>query len=155
VTNQYRVPMSSPDITDAEKEAIMAVLQTRFLSMGSQYLAFEDAVSKRIGVKHAISVNSGTAGLHLCVKAADIGAGDIVLTSPFSFTASSNVLLYENVIPVFVDVDPRSGNIDPVQLAQAARDLRAEPEGQQDILLCKALCISIKNSSQAQSVMIV
>ncbi len=117
--------MSSPDITDAEKEAIMTVLQTRFLSMGSQYLAFEDAVSKRIGVKHAISVNSGTAGLHLCVKAADIRAGDIVITTPFSFIASSNVLLYENAIPVFVDVDPRSGNINPDQLAQAARDIRA------------------------------
>jgi len=116
--------MSSPDITNDEIDAIMAVLQTRFLSMGSEYLAFEDAVSKRIGVKHAISVNSGTAGLHLCVKAADIGAGDLVITTPFSFTASSNVLLYENAIPIFVDVDPRSGNIDPDQLAQAARDLK-------------------------------
>lgn len=122
---QYRVPMSSPDITNDEIDAIMAVLQTRFLSMGSEYIAFEDAVSERLGVKHAISVNSGTAGLHLCVKAADIGAGDIVITTPFSFTASSNVLLYENAIPVFVDVDPRSGNIDPSQLAQAARDLKA------------------------------
>jgi dTDP-4-amino-4,6-dideoxygalactose transaminase len=117
--------MSSPDITNDEIDAIMAVLQTRFLSMGSEYLAFEGAVANRIGAKHAISVNSGTAGLHLCVRAADIGAGDIVITTPFSFTASSNVLLYENAIPVFVDVDPRSGNIDPDQLAQAAHDLEA------------------------------
>jgi dTDP-4-amino-4,6-dideoxygalactose transaminase len=117
--------MSSPDITNDEIDAIMAVLQTRFLSMGSEYLSFEGAVANRIGAKHAISVNSGTAGLHLCVRAADIGAGDIVITTPFSFTASSNVLLYENAIPVFVDVDPRSGNIDPDQLAQAAHDLEA------------------------------
>jgi perosamine synthetase len=123
--DKYRVPMSSPDITDAEKKAVMAVLQTRFLSMGSEYLAFEKAVAEKMGVKHAISVNSGTAGLHLCIKAANIGAGDLVITTPFSFTASSNVLLYENAIPVFVDVDPRSGNIDPNQLAQAARDLKA------------------------------
>jgi dTDP-4-amino-4,6-dideoxygalactose transaminase len=120
--------MSSPDITDDEIDAIMAVLQTRFLSMGSEYLAFEDAVAERNGVQHAISVNSGTAGLHLCVRAADIGPGDIVITTPFSFTASSNVLLYENAIPVFVDVDPLSGNIDPEQLTQAAYDLKAGGE---------------------------
>jgi dTDP-4-amino-4,6-dideoxygalactose transaminase len=117
--------MSSPDITDAERNAIMAVLNTRFLSMGPEYRSFEDAVANRIGVKHAITVNSGTAGLHLCVRAADISAGDLVITTPFSFMASSNVLLYEKAHPVFVDVDPLSGNIDPDKLAQAARDLTA------------------------------
>jgi dTDP-4-amino-4,6-dideoxygalactose transaminase len=115
--------MSSPDITNAERDAVMAVLQTPFLSMGPEYLAFEDAVAEMIGVRHAIAVHSGTAGLHLCVRAAGIGAGDIVLTTPFSFMASSNVLLYEKALPVFVDVDPASGNIDPDQLAQAARDI--------------------------------
>ncbi|MGD8455305.1 MAG: DegT/DnrJ/EryC1/StrS family aminotransferase [Anaerolineales bacterium] len=125
MTHQYRVPMSSPDITDAERNAVAAVLETPFLSMGPEYLAFEGAVTELIGVKHAIAVHSGTAGLHLCVRAMGIESGDIVLTSPFSFMASSNVLLYENALPVFVDVDPSTGNIDPNQLAQAVRDLMA------------------------------
>lgn len=117
------VPMSSPDLTDAERQAVLAVLQTPNLSMGPQIDAFETAFQSYTGLKHAISVNSGTSGLHLCVRAAGIGPGDLVLTTPFSFVASTNVLLFEQAVPVFVDVDPRSGNMDPVMTAQAARDL--------------------------------
>jgi perosamine synthetase len=117
--------MSSPDITDAERKAVAAVLETPLLSMGPEYLAFEEAVAHMIGANHAIAVHSGTAGLHLCVRATEIGVGDIVLTTPFSFMASSNVLLYEKALPVFVDVDPLTGNIDSDRLAQAARDLMA------------------------------
>lgn len=117
------VPMSSPDLTDAERQAVMAVLQTPNLSMGPQIDAFEAAFQSYTGLKHAISVNSGTSGLHLCVRAAGIGPGDLVLTTPFSFVASTNVLLFEQAVPIFVDVDPRSGNMDPVMTAQAARDL--------------------------------
>jgi dTDP-4-amino-4,6-dideoxygalactose transaminase len=115
--------MSSPDLTDAERQAVMAVLQTPNLSMGPQIGAFEKAMAAYSGAKHAVAVNSGTAGLHLCVRAAGIAAGDLVLTTPFSFVASTNVLLFENAVPVFVDVDPRTGNIDPVLAAQAAADL--------------------------------
>lgn len=103
----------------------MGVLDSRWLSMGPEYLAFEQAVAEQVGARHAISVNSGTAGLHLCVRAAGIKAGDRVITTPFSFVSSSNVLLFENAVPVFVDVDPRTGNIDPSQAAEAARDLAA------------------------------
>jgi len=117
------VPMSSPDLTDAERQAVMNVLQTPYLSMGPQIEAFEAAFRDLIGTKYAIAVNSGTAGLHLCVRAAGIGNGDLVLTTPFSFVASSNTLLFEQAIPVFVDVDPRTGNIDPEMAAQAAHDL--------------------------------
>jgi len=117
------VPMSSPDLTDAERQAVMKVLQTPYLSMGPQIEAFEEAFRDLIGTKYAIAVNSGTAGLHLCVRAADIGADDLVLTTPFSFVASTNTLLFEQAIPVFVDVDPRTGNIDPEMAAQAAHDL--------------------------------
>src|SRR3990172_7476801 len=115
------VPMSSPDLTDAERQAVLAVLQTPNLSMGPQITAFEAAFSAYTGFRHAIGVNSGTAGLHLCVRAAGIGPGDLVLTTPFSFVASTNVLLYENAVPVFVDVDVRTGNIDPARLEQAVR----------------------------------
>ncbi|HEY9075421.1 MAG TPA: DegT/DnrJ/EryC1/StrS family aminotransferase [Anaerolineaceae bacterium] len=123
-TPQPLVPMSSPDLTDVERQAVEAVIQTPMLSMGPQIEAFEAAFRTYTGCKHAIGVNSGTAGLHLCVRAAGIGAGDLVITTPFSFVASTNVLLYENAVPVFVDVNPKTGNIDPIQVQQAAHDLQ-------------------------------
>lgn len=119
------IPMSSPDLTDAEREAVAAVLRTPNLSMGSEILAFEAAFRSYTGAKHAIGVSSGTAGLHLCVRAAGIVDGDLAITSPFSFVASANVLLFERAIPVFVDVDPQTGNVDPLQVQAAATDLTA------------------------------
>lgn len=115
--------MSSPDLSDQERQAVADVLNTPTLSMGEQTLAFEQAVKDYSGAKHAIAVNSGTSGLHLCVRSAGIGPGDLVITTPFSFVASSNALLYENAVPVFVDVDMRTGNIDPERVAQAAEAL--------------------------------
>ena len=112
--------MSSPDLTDAEREAVAAVLRTPNLSMGDEIRGFEDAFRTFTGCKHAIGVNSGTAGLHLCVRAAGITDGDLVITTPFSFVASANVLLFERAVPVFVDVDPKTGNIDPAQVEAAA-----------------------------------
>lgn len=120
---KYRVPMSSPDLGEAERHAVAEVLAKPVLSMGEQTREFERAVCQTSGATHAIAVSSGTAGLHLCVRAAGIGPGDLVLTTPYSFIASSNVLLYENAVPVFVDVDVRTGNIDPDRLEQAARQL--------------------------------
>ena len=119
------VPMSSPDISDAERQAVNAVMSTPMLSMGPRIEAFEAAVRAFTGAKHAMAVNSGTAGLHLCVRAAGIQAQDLVITTPFSFVASTNVLLYENAVPIFVDVDPRTGNIDAALVRQAAADLAA------------------------------
>ncbi len=123
--SRYKVPLSSPDITAAEIEAVNGVLQSRWLSMGSETENFEETIAAYAGVEHALTVNSGTAGLHLCVRAAGIGPGDLVITTPFSFVASSNVLLFERAIPVFVDVDPASGNIDVAQVRQAVADLKA------------------------------
>jgi len=120
--------MSSPDLTDAERKAVSDVLNTPILSMGPQIKTFEKAFTDYTGRGYAVGVNSGTAGLHLCVRAAGIGPGDVVLTTPFSFVASTNVLLFENAVPVFVDVDARSGNMDPIQLTEAARDLDAGGE---------------------------
>lgn len=119
-----RVPMSLPDLTDAEREAVMNVLKTPNLSMGKEIVGFEKAIADYVGAKHALGVNSGTAGLHLCVRAAGIQAGDLVITTPFSFVASSNVILFEKATPVFVDIDPITGNIDSAQVAQAAADLQ-------------------------------
>ena len=114
-----KITMSSPDLTDAERQAVADVMNTPILSMGHYTTDFEQAFCELTGAKHAIAVNSGTAGLHLCVRAAGIGAGDLVITTPFSFVASSNVLLFENAVPLYVDVDPKTGNIDPAQVRDA------------------------------------
>jgi perosamine synthetase len=118
-----KIPMSSPDLTDADRQAVIDVINTPNLSMGQRILDFERTFCELTGRKHAIGVNSGTAGLHLCVRAAGIGPGDLVITTPFSFVASSNVLLFENAVPVFVDIDPRTGNIDPELVADAAQNI--------------------------------
>ena len=122
-SNQMKIPMSSPDLTDAERKAIYNVMQTPNLSMGPHIKTFEAAFREFTGRKHAIGVNSGTAGLHLCVQAANIKAGDLVITTPFSFVSSSNVMLFERAIPIFVDVEPNTGNIDPKLVQAAVADL--------------------------------
>ena len=126
------IPMSSPDLTDSEIEAVNNVLRTSYLSIGPQLEEFERAVASFVGGKHAIGVNSGTSGLHLAVIAAGVGAGsytmqdgrpDLVITTPFSFVASANCILYQRSVPVFVDVDRATGNIDPALVVEAVHDL--------------------------------
>ena len=119
----FKVPMSSPDLTDEERAAVAAVMNTPNLSMGSEITAFEEAIQAYTGAKHAIGVSSGTSGLHLCVRAAGIEDGDLVITTPFSFVASANVMLFERAVPVFVDVDPVTGNIDPQKVREAVADI--------------------------------
>ena len=116
------IPMSSPDLTSAEREAVAAVMRTPNLSMGNEIQDFESAFCDYTGSKYAIGVNSGTAGLHLCVRAARIQVGDLVITTPFSFVASANVLLFERAVPVFVDVDPITGNINPQKVQEVVKD---------------------------------
>jgi perosamine synthetase len=119
------VPMSGPDISASEIDAVNAVLASGYLSIGPQIDAFEQHVAQLTGVRHAVGVSSGTAGLHLAIIAAGVDAADLVITTSFSFVASANCVLYERAIPVFVDVDPVTGNIDPDLVATAAHDLRA------------------------------
>ena len=117
--------MSSPDITYEDRQAVLDVLKTNYLSMGPKIEGFERSIAQFTGARHAIGVSSGTAGLHLCIRAANISAGDLVITTPFSFVASTNVILFEKAIPVFVDVDPFTGNIDPQGIQLAAEDLKS------------------------------
>jgi perosamine synthetase len=119
----YRIPLSSPDLTDAERGVIAEILHTPRLSMGPYEKQFEAAVKEYVGMSNAIAVSSGTTGLHLCVRAAGIIDGDWVITTPFSFVSSANVMLYERAVPIFVDVDAKTGNIDASLVAQAVRDL--------------------------------
>jgi perosamine synthetase len=119
--SNYLVPMSNPDICDADRQAVLEVLHTSYLSMGPKIESFEKAVVKYTDIKHALGVSSGTAGLHLCVRVADIQPGDYVITTPFSFVSSTNAFLFENAVPIFVDVGRRTGNIDPDLVRQAGQ----------------------------------
>ncbi len=121
--NANHIPMSSPDLTDIEVAAVNRVLHTPSLSIGPQIEAFEHAIAHTVGVSHAVGVNSGTSGLHLAIIAAGVQDRDLVITTPFSFISSANCILYERAIPVFVDVDRATGNIDPNLMASAVRAL--------------------------------
>lgn len=114
-----KVPMSSPDLTPAEIQAVNEVLQTTVLSIGPRVDEFEQYVAEFVGTRHAVAVSSGTAGLHLAIIAAGVSDGDEVITTPFSFIASANIMLYERAKPVFVDVDLATGNIDPERIEAA------------------------------------
>ena len=118
-----KISMSAPDITDAEVAAVNQVLASNTLSIGPRLVEFEEKLASYVGVNYAIGVSSGTAGLHLCMIAEGVGENDLVITPSFSFIASANSILYERAAPIFVDVDPTTGNIDPHQAAEAVHDL--------------------------------
>jgi perosamine synthetase len=113
------IPLARPEIGPREEELALEVLRSGRLSLGPMGERFERALAEWLGVDDAVAVSSGTTALHLGVRALGWGAGDEVLTSPFSFVASANCLLYEDARPVFCDVDPETLNIDPVA-AEAA-----------------------------------
>jgi dTDP-4-amino-4,6-dideoxygalactose transaminase len=123
-----KIPMSSPLITDEDMQAVLEVLQTPHLSLGPKTKEFESALATYTGTEFGISVNSGTSGLHLAVVAAGIGENDLVITTPYSFIASANCLIYENAIPVFVDIDAATYNIDPIQVAEVIADIKSGGE---------------------------
>lgn len=106
------IPLSSPDITYKEVEVITRVLSSPYLSIGPKVKEFEQKVADYIGTKYAIAVNSGTSGLHLCVRSLDIKDGEEVITSPFSFISSANCILFERAKPVFTDIDEKTLCID-------------------------------------------
>ena len=106
------IPLSSPDITEQDIEAVVQVLKTPRLSLGPKLVEFEEKMAGYIGVNYAVAVSSGTSALHLIVRALDIKDGDEVITTPFSFIASANCMLFERAKPVFVDIDPMTLNMD-------------------------------------------
>ena len=118
-----RITMSAPDVSAEDSALVEQVLRSSSLSGGPMVNAFEAEWCERLGGAHAIAVSSGTAGLHLSLIAAGVRAGDFVITSPFSFVASANAALYERAVPIFVDIDPVTLNIDPAAVAQAVHAL--------------------------------
>jgi perosamine synthetase len=114
------IPLAKPVIESREEELVLEVLRSRRLSLGPKLPEFERAFADWLGVEHAAAVSSGTAGLHLAVRAAGVQPGDQVITTPLSFVSSANCLLYEKARPVFVDIDRRTLNIDPAAVEAAA-----------------------------------
>lgn len=112
------IPLSSPDITGKEIEIINQVLGTPYLSIGPKIEAFEAKIADFVGAKYAVGVNSGTSGLHLCVRSLGIKDGDEVITTPFSFIASANCILFERAKPVFADIDENTLCLDPVKIEE-------------------------------------
>lgn len=116
------IPLSRPDLTDAEREAVAAVLRSPRLAFGPELTAFEARMAERCGTAHAVAVSSGTAALHCIVRGLGIGAGDEVITTPYSFVASSNAILFEDATPRFVDIDPQTYNLDVRRVAASITD---------------------------------
>lgn len=111
--------MSSPSLSHREMELLQEVMRSNVLSIGPMVERFEAMIADRTGAAHAVAVNSGTAGLHASLIAADIRDGDEVITSSYSFVASANAIAYERARPVFVDIDPVSLNLDPGRIEDA------------------------------------
>ncbi len=119
------IPLARPELAEREEELVLEVLRSGRLSLGPMGERFERTLAAWLGVEDAVAVSSGTAALHLGVRALGWGPGDEILTSPFSFVASANCLLYEGAKPVFCDVDPETLNLDPAAAAAAAGERTA------------------------------
>ena len=115
---EMRIPLSAPDITEADIEAVVSVLRTPRLSIGPRMAEFEEAVAEVAGVPYGIAISSGTAGLHLCLCALGVGEGDEVILPSFTFIAAGNAVLYQRATPVFVDIDRITLNMDPGRLEE-------------------------------------
>lgn len=114
----YNIPLSKPDITAQEKNAVLEVLNGSKLALGPKVNEFEKKLADFASVKYAVAVNSGTSGLHLIIRALGIKSGDEVITTPFSFIASVNCILYEGATPVFVDIDKNTFNLDVAKIEE-------------------------------------
>ena len=123
---RVQIPLSSPDIIEKDIEAVVGVMKTRFLSIGPKVVEFEKRISEYTGVKYAVAVNSGTSALHLIIKGMGIGEGDVVITTPFSFIASSNCILFERARPLFVDIEKETLNLDANKVEEKLESLSKE-----------------------------
>ena len=120
--NGDSLPLARPVLGEREEELMLEVLRSGALSLGPRVPEFERAFAQRVGARFASAVSSGTAALHLGLRAAGVSDGDEVITSPFSFVASANVAVYERARPVFADIDPVTLNLDPEAVAAAVTD---------------------------------
>jgi len=120
------VPLSSPDIIEKDIEAVVGVMKTRFLSIGPRVVEFEKRIGSFAGTKYAVAVNSGTSALHLIIRGMGIGEGDVVITTPFSFIASSNCILFERGRPLFVDIEENTLNLNADKVEEKLESMSRE-----------------------------
>jgi perosamine synthetase len=120
--SEPELPLAHPVIGEAEELRVLEVLRSGRLSLGPVVAEFERAFAARLGAPFASAVSSGTSGLHLALRAAGVSDGDEVVTTPFSFVASANVIVYERARPVFADIDPVTFNLDPGAAAAAVTE---------------------------------
>lgn len=117
------IALSAPDIGLEERRLVDAVLRSGTLSGGAMLASFEGEFAARFGARHAVAMSSGTAALHVAMIAAGVNEGDQVITSPFSFVASANSILFQRATPVFVDIDPETLTMDPRATVAAIESL--------------------------------
>jgi len=113
------IPLAKSDIVESDVEAVLEVLRSSTLALGPKLDAFEKNIAEYVGVRHAVATSSGTSALHLILRALGIGSGDEVITTPFSFVASSNCVLFDGAKPIFVDIDSTTLTIDPKRIEAA------------------------------------
>ncbi|MBW3634414.1 MAG: DegT/DnrJ/EryC1/StrS family aminotransferase [Chloroflexi bacterium] len=118
----YKLPLARPNVGSEEMAAVREVMESGTLAMGRWTDEFEERIATAAGRRHAIAVSSGTGGLHLAVRATGIRRGDEVITTPFSFVASANCVIYEGGVPRFVDIEEETLGIDPSLVEAAAND---------------------------------
>jgi perosamine synthetase len=121
-TLRETVPLAQPVLGELEERLVLEVLRSGQLSLGPRLPEFEREFASRVGAAHASAVSSGTAGLHLALRAVGVRDGEEVVTSPFSFVASANAVVYERARPVFADIDPVTLNLDPAAAAAAVTE---------------------------------
>lgn len=112
------LPYGKQWLDEKDLEGVLKVLNSDYLTTGPMIGAFEKAIAEYVGAKYAVAFSSGTAALHGACHAAGIGAGDEVITTPITFAASANCVLYTNGTPVFADIDPETYNLDPDEVKE-------------------------------------
>jgi perosamine synthetase len=117
-----RVHLSAPWIDERDEELVLETLRSGWLSLGPTGPRFEELLADAVGARYCAGVSSGTAGLHLAMRLAEVGPGDEVITSPYSFVASANCAIYEGATPVFADIDPHTFNLDPAAVEAAVTE---------------------------------
>lgn len=131
---EVKIPLARHDITEEDIARAVEALKSPFLTRGPMLYEFEKTIARYVGTQHAIAASSGTAALHMSLLALGVGPGDIVITTPLSFIASSNVIMHAGAVPVFVDVEPFTYQIDPAQVEKKIQELRAAGERPKAIL---------------------
>jgi perosamine synthetase len=148
------IGLSSPDVGPAEIEAVLEVFRNGRLALGPRLPEFERAVAAYAGCAHGVAVNSGTSALHIVVRALGIGDGDEVITTPFSFVASANCLLFERATPRFVDIDPDTLNLD-CNLIESALTSRTKAILAVDLFGCPADWDRLRELARAHDLVLI